>query len=51
MRIFLAGINSGMNKQIRQKIYKKYKAKYALETFFNGENKYKKALYFIGNEN
>lgn len=51
MRIFLAGINSGMNKQIRQEIYKKYKAKYALETFFNGENKCKKALDFVGNEN
>lgn len=51
MRIYLASLNSGMNNEVRKKVFSKCKTKYALETFFNGEKSCKKTLDFVGNEN
>lgn len=51
MRVFLAATNQGMSREMRNYSFQKYKPRYVLETFFNGESSCLKAMQSVGNDN
>ena len=51
MRVFLAATNQGMSREMRDYSFQKYKPRYVLETFFNGESSCLKAMQSVGNDN
>lgn len=51
MRIYLAAITSGMDKETRAATIQKCRPRYVLETFFNGEKDCLEAMQICGNDN
>lgn len=50
MRVFLAATNQGMSREMRDYSFQKYKPRYVLETFFNGESSCLKAMQSVGKD-